>query len=135
MSDSPRILLIEEDAVLAEEISSVLENSGYEVRAATDWPYALLLALGFEPHLVILDTSLPGISSSSATQVLQSAPQYGTRFRRVPFLYVVERKNILTQRFTYHPHLPTAEYVFKPIDPEILLELVRRKLHEDETRP
>jgi CheY-like chemotaxis protein len=130
MSESPRILLIEEDAALADEISSILENSGYSVQAATDWPYALLLALGFEPQLVILDTSLPGISSSSATQVLQSTPEYGARFRQVPFLYIAERKNILTQRFTYHPGLPTAEYLFKPVDPEILLDLVRRNLHE-----
>jgi two-component system response regulator RpaA len=133
MSEASRILLIEEDSALADEISGVLENSGYEVQAATDWPYALLLALGFEPQLVILDTSLPGISSSNATQVLQSAPQYGTRFRQVPFLYIAERKNILTQRFTYHPGLPTAEYLFKPIDPEMLLELVRRNLHDDPT--
>lgn len=131
MSDTPRILLIEEDAALADEIVGVLENSGYEVQAATDWPYALLLALGFAPQLVILDTALPGISSSSATQVLQNAPQYSGSFRQVPFLYIAERKHILTQRFTYHPGLPTAEYLFKPIDPEMLLELVRRNLHRD----
>ena len=119
ISAAPRILLIEENSALADEISGVLENSGYEVQAATDWPYALLLALGFAPNLVILDTSLPSISSSNATQVLQSAPQYGTRFQQVPFLYITERKHILTQRFTYHPGLPTPEYFFKPIDPEM----------------
>jgi hypothetical protein len=32
--------------------------------------------------------------------------------------------------FYYHPGLPTAEYLFKPVDPEILLELVCRNLHE-----
>jgi CheY-like chemotaxis protein len=132
MSDLPRILLIEEDGALAEEICGVLENSGYEVQTAADWPYALLLALGFEPDLVILDTALPNLSSSSATHILRTSPDYGPRFRRVPFLYITERKHILTQRFTYHPGLPTSEYVFKPVDPEILLQLVRRNLHAKE---
>lgn len=127
---APRILLIAGEPQSADEISGLLEGSGYCVAAASDWPYALLLALDFEPNLVILDTSLPGLSSSAATHVLRSAPDFGPRFRRTPFLYLAERSHIITQRFDHHPNLPTAEYVFKPVDPEILLDRVQRSLSE-----
>lgn len=133
MSGIPRILLLEEDIALADAIVGVLENSGFEVRLATDWLYALLLALSFEPNLVILDTSLLGVSSSKVTHALQTSYSAASDLRIVPFLYITERTHILTQRFTYHPALPTAEYVFKPIDPELLLEQVRRNLSKNET--
>ena len=128
---APRILLIEDDSSVADEIVALLEGSGYNVMAAANWPHALLLALGFDAQLVILDTSLPGLSSRAATQVLHSAPDLSSRFQRVPFLYLADRSHIITQRFNHHPDLPTAEYVFKPVDPEILLDRVNRNLQSN----
>src|SRR5690606_14235205 len=93
-SFAPRILLIEDDPRSADEIAGYLEGSGYNVATATDWPYALLLALSFEPQLVILETSLPGVSSGAATHVLRAAPDYSARFQRTPFLYLADRSHI-----------------------------------------
>lgn len=84
-SEAPRILLIEDNFVRANEIRGVLQNSGCEVQMAANWPYALLLALNFAPELVLLETPLSGTANSSATQILQSAPQYISRFAKFCF--------------------------------------------------
>ena len=54
-----RLLIVEDDAALAEMIAAMLAER-FEVRRAGDCPEAIRLLLEFQPHLVILDLLLPG---------------------------------------------------------------------------
>ena len=57
-----RILLIEDERLIAESLIRTLRGLGYEVRHAADGAAGLKLALLETPDLVILDIMLPGLS-------------------------------------------------------------------------
>lgn len=57
-----RILLIEDERLIAESLIRTLRGLGYEVRHAADGTAGLKLALSETPDLVILDIMLPGLN-------------------------------------------------------------------------
>lgn len=57
-----RILLIEDERLIAESLIRTLHGLGYEVRHAADGTAGLKLALSETPDLVILDIMLPGLN-------------------------------------------------------------------------
>lgn len=54
------VLVVEDDADLAELVSRGLRQTGYEVRIAPDGVSALATAVRVQPELVVLDLGLPG---------------------------------------------------------------------------
>jgi len=60
---SPEILLIEDDADLADAIVEVLQNEGYRVSYAADGKAALaLLSRSDPPDLILLDLMMPNMN-------------------------------------------------------------------------
>ena len=54
-----KIFLVEDDAVIAAAIERHLAGWGYEVRCAGDFQHVMEAFDAFQPHLVLLDISLP----------------------------------------------------------------------------
>lgn len=54
-----RILLVEDDNVIASQVEKHLTAWGYEVCRATDYQNILADFAAFQPHLVLLDIGLP----------------------------------------------------------------------------
>lgn len=54
-----KILIVEDDAVIAEEIRRSLLKWGYDVQSVQDFSNVLAEFAAYEPHLVLLDISLP----------------------------------------------------------------------------
>ncbi len=61
-----RILLVDDDRLVLATLASGLESSGYSVAKAASGEEALELAVSFNPHLVLMDICLPGISGIEA---------------------------------------------------------------------
>jgi len=59
----PKILVVEDNEPIREEIRGNLEQEGFDVKVAGDGPSALELAATFKPDLVILDIVLAGEDS------------------------------------------------------------------------
>jgi DNA-binding response OmpR family regulator len=57
-----RILVVEDERLARSALRSILELDGYKVRAAGDGSRAVKLMTGFDPHLIIMDWRLPGLS-------------------------------------------------------------------------
>ena len=55
-----RILIVDDEEVLAATLQEFLQGEGYEVAIAADAPSALALAERFEPEIVLCDVQLPG---------------------------------------------------------------------------
>lgn len=118
---SARLLCIEDDpdtrALLVEE----LVEAGYDVRAAQDGAEGLTEALGFRPDLILCDVMLPRLSGFDLLE------KYGALVPNVPpFIFLTaltDRENVLRGR-----RLGADDYVTKPIDFDILLEIVKRRL-------
>jgi two-component system, chemotaxis family, chemotaxis protein CheY len=62
---SPRILVVDDNDALRENLAEALQIEGYPVEVAADGPTALsLLAEDPPPGIVLLDLMLPGMSGS-----------------------------------------------------------------------
>jgi two-component system, OmpR family, response regulator ResD len=70
---SGRVLVVDDDATVAEVVRSYLTHAGFEVDQAADGPTALALAARTRPHLVVLDLMLPGLSGLEVCQRLRSS--------------------------------------------------------------
>jgi two-component system, OmpR family, response regulator ResD len=54
-----RVLIVEDEATVAEVVGRYLERDGYRVRCVTDGAKAIPVAGEFQPDLVVLDVMLP----------------------------------------------------------------------------
>jgi DNA-binding response OmpR family regulator len=59
LSVEKRVLVVEDEAVVAEVVEQYLRRDGYEVRVATTGAEGLLAARDWAPDLVVLDVMLP----------------------------------------------------------------------------
>ncbi|HVP66202.1 MAG TPA: HD domain-containing phosphohydrolase [Anaeromyxobacteraceae bacterium] len=59
VEESPRVLIVDDDAVVRDAIGVVLSEEGYACHAATGAEAALEAAREAEPHLVISDVKMP----------------------------------------------------------------------------
>lgn len=61
MAAHTRVLVVDDDATLANMLCMLLENDGYETICAEDGAEGLRLARQHEPEVVILDIMMPGM--------------------------------------------------------------------------
>ena len=72
MSDTPRLLVVEDEAHLAEVISDNLIHEGWEVEVAVDGLSALDRIRELRPDLVLLDVMLPGLDGFGVCERLRA---------------------------------------------------------------
>ena len=60
MPTLPKILLIEDDPIIRDELQLLLSNAGYTVDTVTDFSDPLEQVHSFSPDLILLDINLPG---------------------------------------------------------------------------
>ena len=114
MADATRlILVIEDNADIADSIREILEYEGYGVRVAPTGEQALeVLTDGPGASLILLDVKLPDMSGGELMSVLADLSQF-----RTPVVVVTAGKEI-------PPNVDGVLY--KPFDVDALLELVRK---------
>ncbi len=67
----PKLLLVEDDAILLETLAYNLTQEGYEVTCATDGIAALNLARTEKPDLILLDIMLPALDGLTVCRTLR----------------------------------------------------------------
>jgi DNA-binding response OmpR family regulator len=67
-----RVLVVDDDATVAEVVTTYLEREGYDVRRAADGLAALDIAGAYHPDLVVLDLMLPGIDGLEVCRRLRA---------------------------------------------------------------
>lgn len=72
-----RVLLVEDDAWLAEVEADVLMAAGFEVRHAPHAPAAIELIDTFQPEVIVLDVLLGGSTAFALLNELQSYSDTG----------------------------------------------------------
>lgn len=65
----PRVLVVEDDATTREVLLDMLAWLGYQGQAVPDADHLECVAAAFDPHLIILDVTLPGHQAGTAALV------------------------------------------------------------------
>lgn len=72
-----KVLLVEDDAWLAELEESVLLSAGYDIQRAPHAPAAIELVDSFKPEVIVLDVLLAGSTAFALLNELQSYSDTG----------------------------------------------------------
>lgn len=70
-----KILLVEDDEILAMVYQQRLELEGFEVKHSTNGEQALSDAVEFKPDLVLLDVMMPKLNGFDVLDILRNSPQ------------------------------------------------------------
>jgi DNA-binding response OmpR family regulator len=111
------VLVVDDDPDVCDLVTYKLEQSGFEVRRASDGDAALREVAKKVPDLVLLDVMMPGISGLEVLERLRSGP--ATAGIPVVMLTAKAQENDVERGF----ELGADDYVVKPFSPR---ELVRR---------
>ena len=120
-----RVLVVDDNADMAEGMALLLKDDGHDVRTIHDGPTALQAAVDFRPHAVLLDIGLPGLNGYEVAKwirkqailrgvVLVALTGYGQE---------TDRQTSLKAGFNYHLVKPThfkdvkAILAAIPVDP------------------
>ena len=121
------ILLVEDKDLNRKVVRIVLKAKGYKVLEATAAEETLEILQAETPDLILMDTALPGgTDGEELTQQIKADP----RWSHVPILALTavamkgDRERIL--------RAGCDDYISKPIDTHILVELVDKYIKEGE---
>jgi DNA-binding response OmpR family regulator len=67
-----RILIVEDEAAIADSVAYSLKREGFETRIAADGEAALRLTAEFKPDLILLDLMLPSLSGLEVCRILRA---------------------------------------------------------------
>ena len=107
-----KILIIEDDATLREELRLLLENGGYAPCIATDFENAADEAARIRPDLVLLDILLPDANGQSILRDIRSGSD-------VPVIMLTSRSTDADESISRSSG--ADDYVTKPYNPALLL--------------
>lgn len=114
-----RIYLVEDDQVIADTITEKLSAWGFTVQCPKDFSNIMGEFVDFQPHLVLLDITLPFFNGYHWCQEIR-------RVSRVPILFLSsagENVNIVMAI-----HLGADDFITKPFDLSVLLAKVQAAL-------
>jgi DNA-binding response OmpR family regulator len=116
----PRLLLVEDDAAIAEPLSRTLRRHGYDVDWAPDGAAAQQLVAATRPDLVILDLGLPDIDGIDVCRWIRATHHH------LPIVMLTARSEELDAVLG----LDTGadDYVTKPFRTAELLARIRSRL-------
>src|SRR5271166_957298 len=113
-----RVLIVDDEEVIAATLKEFLQGEAYEVATAMDMPTALGLIASFEPDVVLCDVQLPGADGLTLLhRWLQVRPE--TLFIMITAYATVENVVAAFQRGAH-------DYLLKPVMFEELLAKIDR---------
>jgi len=116
---SGTVLVVDDDLLVQQLVAGQLAPAGFHVVTASDGLEALKKARELRPQAIVLDIYLPRLDGWSVLSTLKSEPDLA----RIPVIIIsVEEQR--ARGFS----LGACEYLVKPIEPEHLVEVVRRSI-------
>lgn len=120
-----RIAIVEDDALMREELEAVLKKAGYETETVCNFEDAQTCLLNLSPDMILLDLNLPGVSGF---QICRGIKQKTS----IPVLVLTSRDQMKDELHALE--LGADEYLTKPCRRERLLARVSNVLKRYEGR-
>jgi DNA-binding response OmpR family regulator len=125
--ETKSILVVEDEASIAEVVSLYLKRAGYHVQIASDGRKAMNVFERQSPDLVILDLMLPEVDGLALTRWLRDRSD-------VPIIMLTARRDEIDRIAGLE--MGADDYVVKPFSPQELVSRVRavmRRLGREQT--
>ena len=127
----PRILVVDDDADIAEMLQYNLQKEGYQTQIAQNGQEAVEMATDFLPNLILMDIMMPILDGVEASRQIKAVPALANTF--IIFL---------TARIEEYSEIAAFEaggndYINKPIKPRALMSriaaVLKREINKGKT--
>lgn len=117
-----RILLIEDNPEIRENMTEILELAGYEVDSASNGKDGVDLALSQRPHIIICDIMMPVLDGYGVLHLIQKHPE----LNGVPFIFLTAK----SERDEIRKGMESGadDYITKPFGGTELLNAIETRL-------
>lgn len=115
-----KILIVEDDLEIREELKILLKNSGYEIETITNFEDTENQILNIDCHLILLDINLPQKSGYEICSKIRAKS-------KTPIIFVTSRNNSMDELKGIM--LGGDDYIEKPYNVPILLARIQNLLN------
>lgn len=122
MNIKSKILIIEDNQEMRENISEILELAGYNVHSAPDGLAGIQEARQFRPELILCDIMMPNLDGFGVLKILQQDEGLKT----IPLIFLTAKAE--REDFRKGMNLGAEDYLLKPFEDSDLLEVIDKKL-------
>jgi DNA-binding NarL/FixJ family response regulator len=117
-----KILLVEDEIMLAESIVEFLTMKNYEVLHMPNGLDALVKIKNFEPHIVLCDIAMPVMDGFQLLKQVRANP----KFNDIPFIFLTAK--VEKQDFRWGMELGADDFITKPFTFEELERSIQSRL-------
>lgn len=121
-----KILVIEDDADILQNIVDALNIEGYQARGAEDGIPGLEIAESWLPDLIVCDIMMPGMNGYDVLMTMRNK----TDTSKIPFIFLTAKTEWSDMRKGML--LGADDYLTKPFIPEELIEAIKTRLKKHE---
>jgi DNA-binding response OmpR family regulator len=122
MEKMEKILIIEDEQDIRDNMREILEISQYEVTVAGNGAEGIILAKEIQPDLIICDVNMPVMDGYEVLESLQAMPETSL----IPFIFLTARSDL--QEVRQGMELGADDYLMKPLNIQDLLLAIRTRL-------
>jgi two-component system response regulator MtrA len=126
-SGRARILVVDDDAALAEMLSLVLHNEGFQSRIVGRGDEAHAAFVEYKPDLVLLDLMLPGLDGIEVCRQIRATPGDNAG---VPIVMLTAKSDTID--VVVGLESGADDYVAKPFKPKELIARIRARMRHFE---
>ncbi len=117
-----RVLIVEDEPMVAENLQALLAAKGYETELAGDGSEAIAKARAGQPDLILLDIMLPKLGGFDVCRILKADP--ATKAIKIVMVTGLGRMGEVETAFKNG----ADDYLIKPVDTARLLKKLEKVL-------
>lgn len=121
-----KILVIEDNLEVRENLAEILELSGYEVATAENGKIGVQEARSVKPDLILCDVMMPELDGFGVLRILDQNPKTAD----IPFVFLTAKAE--KDDFRKGMNLGADDYITKPFDDVELLDAIEMRLKKSE---
>lgn len=125
MDPEIKVLLVDDETAITDNLAPLLERAGFVVAVAADGDEALATAARFAPDLIVLDVLLPRLNGREVLRRLRSASNW------TPVILLTQVGDALERAMALEEG--ADDYLNKPFDPHELVARIRSVLRRAQT--
>jgi two-component system alkaline phosphatase synthesis response regulator PhoP len=123
MTETRKIMVIDDDVQMVETVKTLLESVGYQVSCAYQAEKGIELARQSKPDLILLDVMFASPPGPDGIEVSRRFHQ-DSELRGIPVIILTGIRKVLDYPFKISPDetwMPVKAFLEKPIKPDALL--------------